>query len=115
MITITHEKAMALDGWQRIERIQYGAVHYTITPLKGQTLWFRTAGGTLWQYRLEDAEGNTLEEAASTEVYVAYFKRQPLKQRFHTAFESASDAPSALADAQSILRDLVASERTSRK
>lgn len=112
-INISHNQSMGLEGWQRVERIQFGAAHYTVEPHKGQALWFRTAGGSLWQYRVEDADGKVLEEAASTEPYTVYFKRQPLKQRFRTALEPTPETtlPPDLADAQDCLNTLAASRK----
>lgn len=76
-IQITHEQSLGLQGWQKAERIRYGAHSFVVTPLKGQTLWFRTAGLTLWEYRLEDADGKEIEAAASTETctVILYRKR----------------------------------------
>ncbi len=75
-IQITHEQSLGLQGWQKAERITYGAHSFTVHPIKQETLWFRTAGLSLWQYRIEDADGKEIEAAASTETYTVILHRK---------------------------------------
>jgi len=75
-IQITHEQSLGLQGWQKAERITYGAHSFTVHPIRQETLWFRTAGLSLWQYRIEDADGKEIEAAASTETYTVILHRK---------------------------------------